>query len=364
MKKPSIVQDARSLPSGSAIVDTYEGSLRELFFIQNPQHNKNAFDDESVYEAFVKNANISDVYIYYESLNTAIRTVEEEAYFQLRTARNRNLILEAEQRKYRQMKIAVAGLSVGSAIVEAVVRSGGPKFLRIADFDTVELSNLNRIKASILDYGRKKTDVAAERIWKLDPFAELDLWHEGVSAESLSDFLDNKPGIDVFIDAMDSLDLKVAARFLCRDKKIPVVMVTDVGDGVIVDVERYDTDSNLAIFNGNVNEEHVANLAELSRMEWIQIAAKIVGKNQPSRMKQSVMEMGKTIAGLPQLGTSAMVAGAAVSFVLRKIANNQSMPSGRQYVSFEQLLDVDYNSPQSQQERELIDEQFNTLFTT
>jgi len=69
----------------------------------------------------------------------------------LRTARNKNFITAAEQKRYRNLKIGIMGMSVGSNVIWPLVASGGPKFLRIADADTIEISNLNRMLAPILE---------------------------------------------------------------------------------------------------------------------------------------------------------------------------------------------------------------------
>src|SRR3989338_1982539 len=105
---------------------------------------------------FLKNHGIKDTWVYFSWSNTAVHSLPEDLYFKLRTSRNRNIIKEEEQKKYRDIKVGIAGLSVGSAVAEAVSGTGGPKILKIADPDVVELTNLNRLKATMLDIGGKK----------------------------------------------------------------------------------------------------------------------------------------------------------------------------------------------------------------
>ena len=47
---------------------------------------------------------------------------------------------------------------------------------RLADFDHLELSNLNRVPATVFDIGLNKAEVAARRIAELDPICPLRLW--------------------------------------------------------------------------------------------------------------------------------------------------------------------------------------------
>ena len=45
--------------------------------------------------------------------------------------------------------------------------------LRLADFDDLELSNLNRVPATVFDLGVNKATVAARRIAELDPYLHV-----------------------------------------------------------------------------------------------------------------------------------------------------------------------------------------------
>ena len=67
--------------------------------------------------------------------------------------------------------------------------------------DCFERTNINRqIDASEQTLGRKKVDVAAERIRGIDPDIEVVTYDEGVTAENIGDFLD---GCDFVHEAID-----------------------------------------------------------------------------------------------------------------------------------------------------------------
>ena len=240
MTGPPIFKNRGEIPPGVEITDTFDNALKELFFVENPRLKKDDPDAQKLLEEFFLKRKNNDAWIFYPWRNKLIHTLSEDSYFALRTARNRNIITVREQQKYRQIKVGVAGLSVGSAIVSPLLRSGGGKVLKIADFDIVELSNLNRMQATILDAGSNKTHVLAKQIWEIDPFAELYLWDSGLNRENLQDFISGNPPLNIFIDEVDGLDLKFLARLICRKNKIPVLMATDNGDDVIIDIERFD----------------------------------------------------------------------------------------------------------------------------
>lgn len=326
------------LPKGTKVIDTVTGSLRELLIIRNPKLKSSS--DEVVasklrqFGAEVWGA--KPLFVYYPWKKVAVRILNEEIYFELRTARNRNIITAEEQRKYRDIRVGVVGLSIGSNVLNALVFSGGPKFLKIADFDTIEITNLNRLRAPLYSVGENKAEVAARQVWELDPFADIDIWDKGVSRETIEKFITENPTLDVFIDEMDDLSLKIISRIICRQHKIPVIMVTDNGDNVILDVERFDLESKRPILHGLVKEIDPETLSNLPYSEWVKIATKIVDpKNLTKRMRESVQEIGKSIAAVPQLGTTATIAGATAAYVVRKIAIGDDIKSGRYFISLD-----------------------------
>lgn len=77
---------------------------------------------------------------------------------------------------YEKMKaacIGIAGLGgLGSNIALALVRSGIGRLV-LADFDRVELSNINRQAYFLRDIGKRKTEALAEILREINPFCEI-----------------------------------------------------------------------------------------------------------------------------------------------------------------------------------------------
>lgn len=342
---PIIFKNKKNLPRGTTLTDAFKTVLKELFFIRNPKYKKGRPETNKFLNDFLSEQKIRDNWIYYPWKKTAVRSLPEDLYFKLRTARNRDIINQGEQTNYRNIKIGIAGLSVGSAALSALVISGGPKIMKIADFDVVEVSNLNRIRATLLDVGINKTEIAARMVWELDPFAELYLWDKGLDKNNIEEFILGKPKLNIFIDEMDSLDLKVVGRLICKKNKIPVLMATDNGDGIILDVERFDLEPKRSIFHGLLENTSVEKYKNLDYKKWLELATKIVDpKYLTTRMQESLLSIGKTIASVPQLGTSATLAGSAVSFAVRKIASKEPLLSGRYIINLEEKLVPEYLS--------------------
>ena len=77
---------------------------------------------------------------------------------------------------YEKMKSACVGIAglggLGSNIAAALVRSGIGRLV-LADFDTVELSNINRQAYFLRDIGKRKTEALAEILREINPFCEI-----------------------------------------------------------------------------------------------------------------------------------------------------------------------------------------------
>lgn len=118
-------------------------------------------------------------------------------------------------------RVAVIGLgAVGGYVAEGLVRSGVGK-LRLADFDTIKESNVNRqLLALESTLGRFKVDVAAERLRDINPGVDVEAVREFAHADTLDAILSG--GVDMVVDAVDSLNPKVEVILAGRQLGIPV----------------------------------------------------------------------------------------------------------------------------------------------
>lgn len=359
---PQVINQ-NQLPDGVPVVDAYTSALKELFSIEHPELKREDPSRPALLETFMQSNQLPERFVYYPWRNVVMRTVDEQIYFKLRTARNRTIITEAEQAAYRECAVGVVGLSVGSSAIRALVASGGPRKLKIADFDDLEITNLNRISAGLPDVGQNKTDITARYVWELDPDAQLELWREGVTAENLEQFI-TQPKLDVFVDEMDNLALKFQAREICRKAKVPVIMATDNGDSVILDVERFDLEPDREFFHGLVPGVTTDIVSHMPFQEWLRVATKIVGPDfLTDRMQQAIMSIGRTIIAVPQLGPTAAMAGAGIAYAVRAIANKADLPSGRYEYGLDSTLVSGYNSPESVAQRQAVAEQMKAVFS-
>jgi nitroreductase len=270
------------------------------------------------------------VWSYYPWLNVALRTLAPDALFELRTNRNRNLVTTAEQAVLRQAHVAIAGLSVGSNVLAALVRHGIGSTYSLADHDDLATSNLNRTQGSLIDVGTPKCRLAARAVWELDPFATCVLYADGLDDDTVDAFV---AASDVVVDEVDDFRVKVQLRLMAQAHRKPLLMATNLGDTVLIDVERWDRPPDgLQPFNGQLDGVSLRDLMRtgLAPEEVSRFAAQVIGvDNVPLRALASLPLINRELAGRPQVaGTASMAAGLA-AMAARAVLLDGPLHSGR-----------------------------------
>lgn len=345
------------------LVDGYEEQLKELFFIRNPKFRFiPSFENEL--NEFIKGETKGLPYeecgewFYFDWSNCLIHYLPEREYLELRTARNKNLITLSEQEKYYNYRVGFAGLSVGShgALTTAIM--GGAKHVKLADPDEISVSNLNRLRYGASVLGTNKALVAARIISEINPYAEIDLYEEGIDDNNIAEFLND---LNVLVEGVDNLPMKICLREAAREKGIPVVMATDNGDSVIVDVERYDLDPGLQLFNGALGDFGMEQFMNFPPTELPRLATKVAGPEFiVPRMLSSLMEVGKTLYSWPQLGSAASFSGVVTAYILRAFAEGKDIKGGKYNISLEDVFEPD-TKPDRDRERNDILGKMNLL---
>ena len=262
---------------------------------------------------------------YYPWRRTVVAVPGPRSFRRLRLDRNRNMITLSEQQRLAGLRVGVVGLSVGHAIAHTLAAEGVCGQLRLADFDALELSNLNRVPATVFDIGVNKAVVAARRIAELDPYLPVEVMTAGLTQGSIGEFLE---GLDIVVEECDSLDIKVAVREAARARAIPVLMASS--DRGLIDVERYDLDPHRPILHGLLGDVSTADLAGLSSSDKVPHVLRIVDAARLSdRGAASLVEVGRSLSTWPQVAGDIAVGAAAVTEAVRRIGLAEHLPSGR-----------------------------------
>ena len=276
-------------------------------------------------------------WVHYPWRERVIKLLGPNAFRRLRLDRNRNKITAAEQQEQLgKLTIGVIGLSVGHAIAHTLALEGICGELRLADFDEIELSNLNRIPASLLDLGENKAVVAARRIAEIDPYLPVVVFEDGITRSNIDQFCD---GLDIIVEECDSLEIKVIVRDAAIERGLPILMETS--DRGLLDVERFDLEPTRPPFHGLLGPGFdFAGVADLSPREIVPHVLKILDASELSeRMRASLPEIGTTLSTWPQLAGDVQLGGASVAAAVRRIGLGLPLSSGRARVDLNQQLD-------------------------
>jgi len=107
--------------------------------------------------------------------------------------------------KLRISKVGIAGCGgLGSNIAVSLVRAGIGS-LKIADFDRVELSNLNRQYYFLEDVGKMKTEALNNLLLHINPEIEINAVNEELTPENVVTIFSD---VDVMVEAFDLADRK------------------------------------------------------------------------------------------------------------------------------------------------------------
>ena len=320
-------------PAGAALLAELRADAR-IEFVDNVHHQSAAL-------AGLKPSPSSEVtgeptrWVYYPWRRTVVSVLGPRAFRMVRLDRNRNLITTDELDRLGRLRIGVVGLSVGHAIAYTLAAQGLCGELRLTDFDEVELTNLNRVPASIFDLGVNKAVVCARRIAELDPYLPVTVMSTGITPQTVGDFLN---GLDIVIEECDSLDAKILVREASRARRLPVLMATS--DRGLLDVERFDIEPSRPLMHGLLGGLDAARLANLSNKDKLPYALRMTDATRVSpRMAASLVEVGKTLSTWPQLSSEVALNVSVVAEAVRRIGLHERLPSGRVRIDTAAVLD-------------------------
>jgi len=349
LTNPDDKKTYEELLSGKAALflsDEIQSQLRELVKSQRPWVRIKPEEYEGLIAAHLNGAPIDTygVWVYYPWSHRLVHLLDEEEFIEVRTNRNQYKITRQERDLLATKKIGIIGLSVGQSIALTLSMERGYGELRLADFDTLELSNLNRIRAGVHNLGMPKVVIAAREIAEIDPFLKVTCFFDGLTDANMEDFFTGGGKLDVLVDECDGLDVKILARFRARELRIPVVM--DTSDRGMLDIERFDLEPERPLLHGTVTGIDPQNIKELSNEDKVPVILQMLGVDNISvRARASMVEVEQSINTWPQLASSVALGGAAGADTCRRILLDQFRGSGRFYIDFDEIVSDKVNPP-------------------
>ena len=131
------------------------------------------------------------------------------------------------QQRLQAAKILIVGLGGLGTPAALYLSSCGIGTLGLADFDTVDISNLHRqILYGINDVGAKKIDATKDRLAAAHPFTKFDLHPQKISHENVIEIIKN---YDLILDGTDQFDTRYLLNDACYFADKPLLSASVSG---------------------------------------------------------------------------------------------------------------------------------------
>jgi adenylyltransferase/sulfurtransferase len=125
------------------------------------------------------------------------------------------------QERLRRARVLIIGIGGLGSPVAMYLAAAGVGHLVIVDFDTVDLSNLQRqIVHGMADIGRPKVESARDTLLALNPLVQVTPIGHALEAEEL---LEQIRLADVVVDASDNLATRLTLNEACVRTQTPLV---------------------------------------------------------------------------------------------------------------------------------------------
>jgi adenylyltransferase/sulfurtransferase len=202
---------------------------------------------------------------------------------------SRQILLFGEegQEKLKNAKVLVAGAGgLGSPVSTYLTIAGVGKII-LADFDSVDPSNLNRqFLHHQKDIGRLKVESAKEKLLSMNPDIEVETIAEMLTESNLETLV---PECDVIVDALDNLETRHMLNRLAIKRRIPLIHGAVTGyDGQVTTIVPGKTPCFYCIF------------PRISKKEVFPIlgaTAGIIGSIQANEVIKFLTGQGKLLEG-------------------------------------------------------------------
>lgn len=163
--------------------------------------------------------------------------------------------------KIKNTKVLLIGVGgVGGYALESLVRSGIEN-ITIVDFDTIDITNLNRQIVSLnSNIGNYKVDEFKKRISNINPKCNITTIKKFLSEEDIDSLIND---FDYVIDACDTLSVKKEIIRVCKRKNIKFISSMGTGNKLdpskleIVDIRKTSYDPIAKIIRKMVKDERI-----------------------------------------------------------------------------------------------------------
>ena len=196
------------------------------------------------------------------------------------------------QRRLKKARVLVAGVGGLGCQIAVQLASMGVGYIRLADRDIVEMSNLQRQHLYGFDViGYPKVEAAEMRLHKVNPFIEIDPLPLSVNDRTADRLV---KGVDLVVDGLDRLAPRLAINRACVKHNVPYIygaVITHVGNVSTIIPGKT---ACLECWQGGVDEARVPTCATVGVMPS---AISVIASIQVSEAVRLVLGREPKLAG-------------------------------------------------------------------
>ena len=163
------------------------------------------------------------------------------------------------QQRLLASKVLVVGLGGLGSPVAMYLAAAGVGELWLADYDDVELSNLQRqIAHGMADIGRLKVSSAAETIEAMSPETRLECIAEKLTGQLLAAAVES---VDLVIDASDNFATRFEINRVCVELKKPLVSgaaIRSEGQVIVFDSNNPNSPCYRCLYTDDASDSHLS----------------------------------------------------------------------------------------------------------
>ena len=177
--------------------------------------------------------------------------------------RTKSLLGEDGIKKLQNASVTIVGVGgVGGEVAVLLARAGVGR-LRLVDFDVVDETNINRQTVAYTNtVGKKKTDVLAEIIKKINPNCLVEAIPKRLTKENVGELL----GDSFVVDAIDSVQDKVELIDYATKNNLQIISAMGAGNRFdfpyfkVVDIYKTSNDGLAKVLRKKLKERGVKKL--------------------------------------------------------------------------------------------------------
>ena len=177
--------------------------------------------------------------------------------------RTKSLLGEDGIKKLQNASVTIVGVGgVGGEVAVLLARAGVGR-LRLVDFDVVDETNINRQTVAYTNtVGKKKTDVLAEIIEKINPNCLVEAIPKRLTKENVGELL----GDSFVVDAIDSVQDKVELIDYATKNNLQIISAMGAGNRFdypyfkVVDIYKTSNDGLAKVLRKKLKERGVKKL--------------------------------------------------------------------------------------------------------